>query len=754
VTGIALTLLWLQAGGTVTGTVQADSSHEPVARARVALAAGGRSVVADEHGYYVLATVSPGTRRLRVTAPGFAPREVDATVADDRPTRLDVVLMREPLTLAGITATAGVVRGEDAAGPGALQVDAQTIRATPGIAEPDVLRAVQTLPSVAAISDFSTALYVRGGTPDQTLLTLDGAPLFNPYHLAGLVSALDPDAVAGVDVWSGALPAEFGDRLSGVVAVRTREGGRDRVRTSGAVSLLSSRASVDGPLPGGGGTFLVSARRSYVDLVTAATSAAGLTGDFPYSFGDAHLKLTRDVGRDGRLSVSLYLNDERFRLPDRWSVGQADWGWGSTAASVAYRQPLGSRFLVDALAAWSRFGGTLSPRDSTPEPLVRTRMSDLLASVRLTRYAATHRTTLGAQLDAYALSHHVGEGAPGGLADFLSPLDRSDRPRTLAAFLSDEWTLSERVQARAGVRTLTVSGGPTVWMPRIGLRARVAPTLALTLGGGRYAQLVHTLRDEESVAASFFAYDLQAAFAPAAAPETGDDAVAGVEWGTPGAALRVEAYAKRFHDLALAPLGADPLKSPALAGDDALRGEGRAHGIEVLGQVQRGARTLSFAYVLGRTTRTLPGEEFAPRLDRTHRIDASGSMPLWRKLMASTRLQWMTGQPYTPVRSLSPSYRYDPATGALVFDRNQVVYGAHNSDRLPAYFRLDLALRATLTRKWFGHAGTLTPYAQVLNVTGAHNVLWATGSDRAGTAQLEYGPQAPVLPTVGFEWRF
>ncbi|MFL5384786.1 MAG: TonB-dependent receptor domain-containing protein [Longimicrobiaceae bacterium] len=752
---ITLATLWLQAGGSVAGTVRADSSHEPVAHARVTLVESGRSATADEHGYYVLTRVSPGERRVHVTAPGYGPGDTAVAVASSGSTRLDVFLPRREIILAGITATAGAVRSESVAGPGALQVDAQRIQTTPGIAEPDVLRTVQNLPSVAAISDFSTALYVRGGSPDQTLLTLDGAPLFNPYHLAGLVSALDPDAVAGVDVYSGDLPAELGDRLSGVVAVRTREGGRDRVRTSGAVSLLSSRASVDGPLPGGGGTFLLSARRSYVDLVTAATSAVGLTGDFPYSFGDAHAKVTHGVGRDGRLSASLYVNDEQFRLPERWSVGRARWGWGSTAASLGYRQPLGSRFLVDATLAWSRFGGTLDLRDSTPDALVRTRMSDVLAAVRLTHYTAGHRTTLGGQVDAYALSHQVRDSVPGGLSVFLSPLDRSDQPRTFAAFVSDEWTLSDRLRARAGVRALHVADGPTVWMPRAGLRVGIAPRWAVTLGGGRYAQVVHTLRDEESVAASFFAYDLQAAFAPADAPETGEDAVAGVEWGSGGATLRLEAYTKRFHDLAVAPLAPDPLNAPALAADDAVRGDGRAHGVELLAQVQRGPRTLSFAYVFSHTTRNLGDAEFAPRFDRKHRIDASGVLPVWSRLLLSSRLQLMTGQPYTPVRSLFQSYQYDPAKGGLVFGGNHVVYGEHNSDRLPMYLRLDLALRGPVTRRWFGRTGTVTPYAQVLNVTGARNVLWASGSTRpGGRAALEYGPQAPVLPTVGFEWKF
>jgi hypothetical protein len=307
--------------------------------------------------------------------------------------------------------------GTVAAGPPAFVVTPATIRRLPALAEADVFRAVQSLPSVAAISDFSSALYVRGGAPDHNLLLLDGAPLFNPYHLGGMFAAIDPDAVASVEVLPGAFPAASGDRLASVINIWTRDGGRDRPRGHGSLGLISSRAGVDGPLPGGAGSYLLSVRRTYLDLFTQAAAAAGLIEQtLPYSFTDAHLKLTHDVGRGGRISAAGYLNDERFRYPSG-SAGLTgtDWVWGSQAASLRYRQPLGGSLLAEAWTAASGFRGTLTPPARLPEEGDRVETRAARTALRDVLFGAARRR------DAAA---HPGSGGRGGL-----PAERRRRAR-------------------------------------------------------------------------------------------------------------------------------------------------------------------------------------------------------------------------------------------------------------------------------------------------------------------------------------
>jgi hypothetical protein len=319
--------------------------------------------------YLFRPNVPAGHWRVRITAVGYEALEVGAEVPASGVIRLDLELLARPVQIAPVEVQANAARGDvggasRAAGPGAVRLSGDALRAVPMAAEPDIIRALQSLPSVAAASDFSSALYVRGGSPDQNLITLDGVPLFNPYHLGGLFGAVDPDVVQSASVVAGAFAADTGDRLSSVIDIRTRDGGRDRTRGFGAVGLVSSRAGLDGPLPGGRGSYLVSARRTYLDLFTRGAEAMGLIPfSLPYRFTDAQLKAVYDVGPLGRLSATAYINDETLVLRPRRERDihqNLDFDWGSRAVGLRYWQPWGSWLAVEAEAAWSEFSGACS----------------------------------------------------------------------------------------------------------------------------------------------------------------------------------------------------------------------------------------------------------------------------------------------------------------------------------------------------------------------------------------------------------
>ena len=191
----SLLILVLGGGGTISGTVRAEGSHEPVV-ATVQIPALGRGVRTDGRGYFVITDVRAGIWKIRARAPGYRDLEREVRVPEDGALRLDLELTPQPVELEGIEVRSTHTSVAAQAGPGSTRLDARSVKLVPALAEVDVLRAVQTLPSVQAASDFSSALYVRGGSPDQTLLLLDGVPLFNPYHLGGIFAALDPDAVA------------------------------------------------------------------------------------------------------------------------------------------------------------------------------------------------------------------------------------------------------------------------------------------------------------------------------------------------------------------------------------------------------------------------------------------------------------------------------------------------------------------------------------------------------------------------------
>lgn len=768
----ALLFALVQGVTPIQGTVRAEGSHEPVPYATIEVVGTDRRAAADVRGFFTLTAVPEGRWTIRARALGYTPATRVVEVQAGTPLRVELLLTRLPFTIAAVRVDEDADDREvNPVGPPPIRLDALTLRTTPALAEVDVLRALQILPSVQQASDFSSALYVRGGSPDQTLVALDGLPLFNPYHLGGIFAAIDPDAVASLDLWAGAIPARMADRLSGVVNIWTREGARDRTHSRGSIGLISSRVSVDGPLPGGNGSYLVSTRRTYLDLFTRAVKAAGWgKAEIPYHFTDAHVKLVHDVGELGRLSASAYYNQEQFYYHDEYEPGadyDDDFDWGSRAASLEWRQPIGGRLLLEARAGFSAFRSEIDFLDPATgmsgSPAVHTmrgrvHMRDGLASTGITWFLNDHEIRAGTQLDAYRLEYDIDRAEDRFFADLLPEFERSDPLTSVAAFVEDEWRVHDAVRVRLGMRSLH-SGGASALMPRFGASWRISPRLTLELGGGSYAQSLNSFRNEESILASFLAYDMLTPSDSIGLARSADVVVGG-EWRSGATSVRLDAYAKRFTELPMPVLPADPFEAPLLEVERMERGTGGAQGLDLLVRRDWGERRTLFAsYALARATRTLEGETFAPRFERRHTVDLLGSFPLGRRTDAAARLVGSTGQPHTPIVGrfvpIAPGGGVSGGELEPSYTRTFVL-GEHNSARLPGYVRLDLSLRRSSTRTLFGREGTLTWGLQVLNALNNRNVLAALpdqgGEHREG--QLNFLPQLPVLPTFSLEWSF
>lgn len=770
-----LVLLACPVGGaaqqaTVFGWVRAEGSQEPIAFASVEV--GGRVVLTDEHGYYVVTGVPSGRATLRIGMLGYRTTTAAVVVPSSGSVRADVLLPPAPVRLDEIRVggTAGELEAVTTPGPPPVRIDAATLEYIPALAEKDALRAIQLLPSVAAASDFSSALYIRGGSPDQSVVLVDGAPIFNPYHVGGIFSAIDPDAIATVEVMPGGMPATEADRASGVVKVWTRDGGRDRLRGHGALGLVSSRLGLDGPLPWDGGSYIVSGRRTYFDLVTKAAYELGmLETPFPYAFTDVHAKITQDVGLMGRLNVSGYINDEGITVPREVEPdSRTSFTWGTRAGSVAYRQPFGGAFLADLTLAGTSFDGDFVAAEVLEAAVLdtafygRITMQDLVADASVTWYAGDHRIRAGLQLDDYTFRYHFELGGQvvtdGDLSDefggLFSRLGEVAGITTLAGYLEDSWSVSEAFAFRVGARALHAPGLGTELMPRLGARWTLRPGLALTAAAGRYAQAIHSLRDEEAVLASIIPYEL---LVPAQ-PETGmlvaEDVVAGVEVSRENTNARFEAYLKRYPSLPTPPLAMNPAEAPIFA-TSFLPGTGRAAGVEAFVQHRFGAHIVMGSYALNWSERTAGGTTYTPRYNRRHLLDLTAAHEWGDDGLLTARFTFGSGQPYTPAEGQLDRYWYNPVEDRYEALGPVVVLGEPNSKRLPAYMRLDIGARTELHRHWFGREITLIPYLQVLNVTGAENVTAAQPRyEIDGQGQLEYLPALPLLPTFGMEWKF
>ncbi len=745
-------------------------------------------MVADANGAFVL-TLPRGRITIEVVAPGYftlvTTLEVGAAGVKDA----ELALAKDD----GFASSVDVVAPAPAVAPATQTVAPIQVLRTPGALD-NIFRTLQTLPGVTATEEFGSRLAVRGGSPDQNLTVMDGVEIHDPYRLFGLTSAFNPETIQSFELATGGFSAKYGDRLSSLLSIENRDGTRaERFAGSATLSITDANVVTEGGLPGARGSWLVSARRTYYDLVAARITDQ----DFP-GFADVQGKVTWDAGPGKKLSafalrsrqnaaVTIDEDDARGEFQDDTANDLAwarfDWSLGSRAQShtIAAYSDTQSTFGVDA-----SFENT-SRRSNTPgdagfgvanviferalgvrDASLRQEISWSLGNHVVDIGAEAHwlETTLRYQIDgdrnpSAANGSSVQGGA--GLPDLLSVTSRSTRT---GAWLQDAWQIGSRAAVQAGLR-LDHPGttGETRLSPRVAASWFLGPSRRIRGAIGRYTQSP----GYEKLAQSDYLLDLGGAAAAALVSETAMHGSLGVEQDLPGGiTLRAEGYYKRFADLLVGRLETTPERLARLANYDfpsALAGEipidpiittaptndgtGRAYGFDLFASRMQtsDARVTGWAsYTWGRGDRDAYGQRYAFDYDRRHAVAAVIAYrwsPKW-ELATTTRVA--SGFPRTAplgVRVAAIEDQADrdgdgvldelvpaiDAAGLLVYEVN--LGGVDNlyRARLPVFSRVDV--RATWRPR--GAAGRWEFYAEVINLLNRKNA-------GAFEARLEYDP--------------
>jgi hypothetical protein len=771
--------LHAQAAATLFGRAL-DESGAPVQNVAVTLLGGPppgrRTVLTDAAGAYRMVAVPPGRYRLRADRLGYAggeEREIELIAGQslrlDLALRIERVLLDEVLVEGRRDQDRERARFESEAGVTARVVEGRTLKVLPGLAEADVMRAVELLPGVISTSDFSSAFHVRGGSADQNLFLLDGFPIFNPFHLGGLFGVFNADAVARAELLAGGFGAEYGGRVSSVLSVESQPARGPGLEVEGGVSMLASRLLLRSPLPGplgralggDGGSWFVSARRSYFDQLLRPVL------DFPYHLTDLQGFATLGTRGGGRLSFTAYAGEDVLDLSDfgadsedAASILRLRWDWGNRVLGTRWEQPLVAGWVMDARVGFSSFAEELGFVDFGDVRFASS-IGQHLGRLDLGRdLGPTTSLRVGGALDRIAYENL---GAAGGTVFF----EAADAGWLSGAYATLRWRPDDRWIVEPGLRLDSWSATDTthtLLAPRVAakrfLGARQEAALKLSLG--RYTQFLHSLRNEE-FPVSNDSWVLAGRHVP---PVRSDQVQIGYEryWGDDWS-LALEAYHRTFRGVTEFNLADDP-NDPA---DDLLAGRGHSHGADLLLRRSTGSLTGWLALSYLRATRTLPDPlaagwddlppevTFAPIFDRRVDLDLVGEYLLPGAVRMGARWNLGSPLPYTRPVGQHLGWRYDTVRGryepgASAADRIPlyIVPGDRNQERYPPYHRLDLTLRRTFEPRW----GSYTPYLQVLNVYNRRNVLFyfynydRVPPTRSGLSMF------PVLPALGVDFSF
>ena len=715
--------------------------------------------LSDELGFFAFRDLEPGAHVLRVTRIGFEEYREQVSVEAEG-TEVEVAMTSQAIEIAGITVEAersrAKTRFEESAGITVQEIEAAALKSLPIIAESDPLRAIEVLPGVTTVSDFSAAFNVRGGSADQNLILLDEVPIFNPFHLGGIFSVFNADMVDRVELQSGGFAAEYGGRVSSVLTIES-DPGDGEFGVDAGISVLASRLAVNGTIPRGATEKLgfqttrwrMSARRSYLDVLFKPWV------DFPYHMSDVQGIFEAWTGRGSRLRFVGYTGRD---VVDLSGVDDTPlpirWWWGNDAIGGSWTQSMSGGASMAVRASLSRFGSDLSFPEADAEFKTGVEQASVGADLELLPSWATRwKSGVSAKQVSYD------NGLLGGGSTFL---DQEGSGVEIAGYSQVHWDPSPNWLVEGGVRAdyWRPNAGRTevTLSPRFAVRRFLRDrNSAVRLAAGRYSQFIHSTRDEE------FPFGIDTwVLAGAEAPRIVSDQVqVGAEtffgedddW-----FASLEGYYRTFDGVA----AVNAVDDPNDDSDALVAGDGDAYGVDLYVKRDRGTTTGWLSVSFLKTLRSFPDTRvgiepkplitYPPVFDRRFEVDLALRRPLdWWGLEIGVRANFGTGLPFTRPLGTYHVYRSQLTSGvADPDDENAVLLGPRNGARYPSRHRLDLSFRKTITKGW----GTMTPYLSVINVTNKKNALFYFYNYDASPPTRDGVSMIPLLPTLGLEASF
>ncbi len=779
------------------GEVVDGVTGEPVARAQILpepFVNDGPEASSGEDGRFTIA-LPEGTASVFVTAEGYFPLSVPVPPAGSAWSIR--MLPREFEETVAVTASPieEVEISETAVAPAEVLEVAGTAD--------NIFRALSTLPGVAATQDFGSRLAVRGGTPDQNLTLMDGIEVHNPYRLFGLVSAFNPETVRSFSLSAGGFGARYGDRLSSLLIVENRPGAR-RIGATASLSITDGNMVLEGPLPGPAGSFLLTGRRTYYDLVVGRF----LDQNFP-SFADLQFQGAWDFGPGHRLTLTGIRSreDTNFSFEDDEEEENVDFLSDTKTDLGALRLDavLGNRTTSTTILAAYRnaealdFAGSFrdddrranQERGALTEIAFDRELSVTDVSLRQEfGFKLGFRSLLDAGFEAHRLRSGIVQNIDGarnaGQANPSSVQGGSALPDELdsrlagtraGAWLAGTLAITDRFSVEPGVRwdASTVSERSTL-SPRLAAEWDFGNGIRLRTAGGLYTQ---SPGYEKLIQSDYF---LDLSDATALLHERAWHAVVGVDkLFANGVRVRLEGYQKLFRDLLVGRLETEAERAARVAeyrfpeelsGDvpaerqitvqPGNEGGGDAWGMDLYVERLDPAKRVGgwFSYAYGQAHRETYGFRYPFEYDRRHAANLVLQSRWGRRWTLAATHRLASGFPYTPavgvqVAATSEGVPETDEEGRYVYQPDLGGLSNLQSGRLPWYYRLD----ARVTFRPGGTTGRWSFYLEVINALNRNNavameIALVPDADGARPTITESPSQGfPRVPTFGVRYR-
>jgi hypothetical protein len=751
---------------TISGTISDSTKGEELINAKLKVKDQAIGALSNEYGFYSL-TLPKGNYTFIYSATGYEAKEL--TIELDKNTVINFQLVSLADKVKEIKEVKVTAKKEDQniTDPimGVERLNPAAVAKIPVLlGEKDIIKSMQLLPGVKSAGEGNAGFYVRGGAADQNLILLDEAPVYNAAHLLGFFSTFNSDAIKDAVLYKGNQPANFGGRLSSVMDIKMNEGNNKRYNVSGGVGVISSRLNVEGPIVKDKSSFLISGRRTYVDMFLRASDKFK---DNTLYFYDLNAKVNYRINQKNRVFLSGYFGRDKLGLGDAFGID-----WGNATGTARWNHIINEKLFSNTSFIYSSYDYKISISSADVAFDIKSSIKDINIKQEF-QYFLNSRNKL--RFGINAINHNIIPGQiDANAASGINPLKlTTNKSLEAAAFLTNDWTVTEKFTVSYGLRlssfSLLGNGQNTysynadgdvidtaiyknnsfiktypVLEPRFSMSYVYSKTASFKAAYARNAQYIHLVSNTTTSSPT----DLWIPSSLNTKPEICDQISLGwfKNFKENAYEMNIETYYKSMQNQIDYRNGAN-LQANELIEGELLYGFGRAYGLEFIIKKKTGKFTGWVGYTLSRSERKVNGINngtwYAAKQDRTHDLSVVGIYDITKKLSISALFIYYTGNAVT-----FPSGKY------TIDGQTQFLYTERNGYRMPAYHRLDIGV--TWYRKnteKFESSWNFSLY----NVYGRENAYSITFRQNADNPAVTEAVQTSLfrwVPSITYNFKF
>ncbi|WP_276374015.1 TonB-dependent receptor [Chryseolinea sp. H1M3-3] len=769
------TVLWSQEKVTLNGYVKDVDNGEELIGVTVYIPELKAGAVTNAYGFYSI-TVPKGTYEVQYSYLGYKFQSVKMEMSQN--IAHNVELKTEATVIEEVVVTDKRIDENVVS----LQMSKNTldlnqVRKLPALfGEVDILKNIQMLPGVITAGEGTSSFYVRGGSADQNLILNDEAPIYDPSHLFGLFSVFNADVIKDSELYKGGIPARFGGRLSSILEVRTKDGNNKKLNVAGGIGSMASRVMVEGPIIKEKSSFIISARRSYIDLFLKAADQDNLV-----HFYDINAKVNWKTNNKNRFFAAFYAGRDVFNFSDEFGFA-----WGNRTGTFRWNHLFNERLFSNTSLIVSNFDYKLELEDPVQGFKWLSNLQEVSIKNDLSYFINTnHELTFGYHITGRRFS--PGRITPNSEGSFFKEVELQHMYALDHAFyISDQYNISDKLSLDVGLRlsifqnvgksdvylyedpkdNINITRTDTIhygaWRniktyinlePRAGLRYMIAEGQSAKISYNRMVQNTHLIA-AGTVPVPFNTWNPSGYYLE---PQLADQVAVGYfrNFENNKYEFSAEAYYKDIKNVTDFADNADIFFNEDLS-TEFRQGKAWAYGIELMVNKTQGKLTGSVGYTLSKAMRKIPGvnldKSFAANYDRRHVANIQAAYDMNDRWTFGATFTFSSGRPITLPTGKFEYQNYQPD-----------VISERNGYRLPAFHRLDLSATYTpkknANRRWKGQ--------WVFSVYNAYNrknpftiYTRITKNDDGDTIGDGYTKEArmiylfPILPSVTYNFKF